>query len=447
MTSKKTRALFALAVALLMVFSFAACGKGAANPPSASAGASQQAQASPQPSQPAKPVNLVVWFPNPGGDTSSPARTKLNNAFMAQYPNVKIDEVVQPNDNYDELIKAANLAGNGPDILELWPGTPTTNYAKFLVPLNKYLGDDFMKNYYGWNLARAGFGNTGDVYGIPYGAYVYCIWYNKELMAKAGVTDTDYPKTWDELLAVCEKLKQLNIVPFCIGTKDGYMLQWGAGALLCTIMGNDGIKVASPDYKFTGSEVQKATELWQELGQRGYVIKDTASISTGDDQDQRFASGGGAMLLSGSWEMATLQKAMPNNLGLLKFPAADPNNPNKDFNYAGPGTNFCVTNYSKNIDMAVNYIKALSSDTYQMDECNERGDLPTNLSVDASKITNPLSKQFYDMLKSGQNAVILDLINLDAYNEYVRMGSLITTGKMTAEAVCQEMDKIVAKAK
>lgn len=449
MLQKKLQVILISLLLGLMMASFFACGGNSGPAQQSSSAAVSSAASQPSPTDSGKPkekVNLVVWFPNPGGDTDRKARSKLNSNFEAENPNVKISEVVQPGDNYDELIKAANLAGNGPDVLYLWPGSPTVAYAKFLVPLNKYLDDTFINNYFGWNLAREGFSNTGDVYGIPSGAYVYCIWYNKELMAKVGVNDSNAPKTWDELLNVCGQLKQKNITPFCIGTKDGYMLQWGAGALLATIMGNDGIKVAQPGYKFVGSEVQKATELWQELGKRGYIIKDTASVSTGDDQDRKFASGAGAMLLSGSWEMKPLRDAMKDNVGFFKFPAADPNNPNKDFNYAGPGINYCVTNYSKHIEEAVKYAKALVSDQYLIEDSNEEASLPTSLSVDGSKITDPMSKQFYDMLKSGKNTVVLDLVNLNAINEYWRMGGPVTTGKMSAQEVMALMDKEMEKA-
>ena len=217
MSKKKLQIILSLLLAGLMLVSFAACGeKSEPTRQSTTAAVNNETTqaASTTTEKPKENVNIVVWFPSAGGDNSSPARTKLNSDFEVENSYIKISEVAQPNDNYDQLIKAANLAGNGPDILELWPGSPTIAYAKFLTPLNKYLGDSYMNNFFGWNLARADYGTTGDVYGVPQDAYVYGIWYNKEMMAKVGVNDTNAPKTWDELLSVCEQLKQKDITPF-----------------------------------------------------------------------------------------------------------------------------------------------------------------------------------------------------------------------------------------
>jgi len=394
-------------------------------------------------------INLVVWFPS-AGDTSSPAREQFNKGFESRHPNVKVVEAAQPNDNWDQLLKAANLAGNGPDVVKLWPGSPTTDYIPFLLPLGKYLDAKFIANRYGWELAREGFKTTGEVYGIPDAAYSYCIWYNKTLLAKVGVTEKNLPKSWDELLGVCGKLKANGITPFVVGTKDGYIVQWGVACLLTTMMGTDGpAKVEDLSYKYVGSEVQKATEMWQELAKRGYLNADAASLSTGDDMDMSFVNGGGAMLLSGNWELTALSKGgMTDNLGFFPFPAVDPKGRFKDYNYAGPGSNYCITKYTKHPDEAAAYIKELATDKdFELATANERGDLPVDLSFDASKVTNPYTRKFSEILKAGKNVIILDLVPLNAFNEFVRMGGSITLNKMSAAEVMAIMDKEIEKMK
>jgi raffinose/stachyose/melibiose transport system substrate-binding protein len=427
----KMRTILSLALAIVMTFSLAACNSGGSGK-----------------GKSAKKVTLVEWYVSSTTAVDN-AKNKMISDFEAANPNIKIDQVAQSGDNYDELLKAADLAHNGPDIQDLWPGSPTTNYIDYLVPLNKYLSAQFMSDRFGWDLTRKGLTTTGNVYGIPMDAYVYCVWYNKDLLAKVGVSDSNTPKTWDDLLSVCAKLKDQKITPFILGSKDGYIAQWGVGALMCTLMGDKGAsEVTAKGFKFEGSQVQTAIELWQELSKNGYINTDNAELAVGDDQDKKFALGQGAMLISGNWEFQTLSQSMGSKLSFFTFPAADPNNPNKDYNYAGPGLNLCISNYSKNIDQAVSYIKyAASNETYLIGEDNQNGQMPTLKTIDTSKITNPYMQKFSSILNSGNNAIILDLVQLDAYNSFVKMGSEITNGKMSAKDACIMMDKAIAEAK
>ena len=445
MIKKNFRSMAAILLVLLLSLSFSACGGSSGSQGEEKNTTGTETSTTPAKETEAVPapkenVNLVIWY-----STSSSEVSKVRTDFIEKYqkdnPNVKISDVPQPNDNYNDLFKAANLAGNGPDIIELWPGATTTDYKASLLPLNKYLTEDFINKRFGWNLAIPGFTNTGDILGIPRGAYVYCIWYNKELMSKAGFDEANPPKTWDELLSLCEALKQKSITPFCIGSKDGYMAQWGVGAVLCTLLGNDIDKLLKN--KFEGSELEKAIEIWQQLGKKGYLNKDTLSISTGDEQDRRFGNGAGAMLLSGNWEYNVLHDFMGDKLGFMKFPAADPNNPNKDYNYAGPIINMCVTSYSKYPDEAVKFIMEFNSEDNTIALSNEMKELPTVSAIDENKLTDPVLKEFYKIMKSGQNSVLIDLVPLNAYNELVRVGGLLNVGKITPKDVCKLMDEQV----
>ena len=54
--------------------------------------------------------------------------------------------------------------------------------------------------------------NNGKIYSVSTGVGVYGLLYNKEVLAKAGITDP--PKTLTELKKVCEALQSKGITPF-----------------------------------------------------------------------------------------------------------------------------------------------------------------------------------------------------------------------------------------
>ncbi|MGO7983687.1 extracellular solute-binding protein, partial [Rhizobium johnstonii] len=58
----------------------------------------------------------------------------------------------------------------------------------------------------------------GKTYGLPFSYGIEGFWYNKDLFAQAGITDT--PKTLDELNDDVTKLKAAGIAPISVGDGD-----------------------------------------------------------------------------------------------------------------------------------------------------------------------------------------------------------------------------------
>src|ERR1035437_10516476 len=71
------------------------------------------------PSAPAAPVTLTLWH-NYGVEANATVTQALAKAYMAANPNVTIQLVAQPADNYFALLKAAAIAKTGRDLLTMW---------------------------------------------------------------------------------------------------------------------------------------------------------------------------------------------------------------------------------------------------------------------------------------------------------------------------------------
>ncbi len=83
----------------------------------------------------------------------------------------------------------------------------------------------------------------GRLYGVPMYASNILIWYNGDLLKKAGV-DPAGIKTWDDFLAACKKLKDAGITPITMGGKDKWPIAFFYGPLALRIAGQDGINAA-----------------------------------------------------------------------------------------------------------------------------------------------------------------------------------------------------------
>lgn len=69
---------------------------------------------------------------------------------------------------------------------------------------------DFAKD--GYHKAMLDLGTfDGEVHGLPFSISLPVGYYNMEVMAKAGFTEDTLPKTWDDVIAACSKLREAGV--------------------------------------------------------------------------------------------------------------------------------------------------------------------------------------------------------------------------------------------
>lgn len=85
--------------------------------------------------------------------------------------------------------------------------------------------DDYVKDYEDWNtsyydsMKKGVTGSDGSVYGIPYCTDTRGLWYNRDILAQAGVISEGQdwePKSWNDILDACKAVKEKcpDVVPF-----------------------------------------------------------------------------------------------------------------------------------------------------------------------------------------------------------------------------------------
>jgi raffinose/stachyose/melibiose transport system substrate-binding protein len=105
-------------------------------------------------------------------------------------------------------------------------------------------------------------------------------YYNKDLFDKAGLDADNPPKTWDDFLVACDKLKSKGIAPVGGGIQDGYWGEWFFGHGLAQNVDTTGEAVDL----FTGARdfrEPKYHEHWvrlEELKTHGFLNPDISSL-------------------------------------------------------------------------------------------------------------------------------------------------------------------------
>ncbi|WP_030420674.1 N-acetylglucosamine/diacetylchitobiose ABC transporter substrate-binding protein [Streptomyces sp. SCSIO 75703] len=140
----------------------------------------------------------------------------------------------------------------------------------------------------------------GEKVWILYYAYtVYGVWYSQKALASL---DAEYPKTWDEMLAVCEKAKKKGIAGWTYAGKYPYYVPFSLYPMIGKVGGAevlDAIDNLEPN-AWKHPAVKACFEAYYELYRKGYVLKGTPGLDHIQSQTA-WAKGKALFLPNGSW--------------------------------------------------------------------------------------------------------------------------------------------------
>lgn len=144
-----------------------------------------------------------------------PNRTEIENRYIKEFekanPEVTVKRVTSPSKKMAERVLTAFAANQGPDMFNL---QIEDEYAYIvngrLAPIDyKAAGYPSAKAIYDAYLPKVLDPVTykGKLYGLPLELTNWCLYINDRVFKDAGLNpDKDYPKTWEEMVAVSEKI-------------------------------------------------------------------------------------------------------------------------------------------------------------------------------------------------------------------------------------------------
>jgi multiple sugar transport system substrate-binding protein len=152
-----------------------------------------------------EPITLSIW------DWHLPRIVlweKWTQEYSQMYPNVSFEISQTTGDEYWTKATAAIPAGEGPDLMHFHNAQHTPFTANNLIePFPEAMFDPayLEENWLGFSSQH--FHDTeGQIRYIPYGSMAAEIYINTGMWEAAGLTEADYPATWDDLLTLAEKL-------------------------------------------------------------------------------------------------------------------------------------------------------------------------------------------------------------------------------------------------
>ncbi len=396
-----------------------------------------------------EPVTVVFWDNLFAVDETRPPEEEFVFRAIAMFeeenPGIVIDRVHQAPDlgTFDQLLRAASIAGNGPDVFNQFAGGSLISFAPFIEPLDSYFSEEEISQIVGWDSVRNDFRTDGELLGVPYGAGSYfAIYYNRELMEQGGVDMENFtpPATWEELIALAQGIKENGVQPFAIGEQEGYTGAWVMATLVGGLMGKDVFfDMRSRETPINSPEWVQAYEAYRQLYDLELVNVDAGSTPSGDGQLQ-FTQGGSAMWIQGGWANRDIYDVFGENTGLFPIPTlAGSVYPGGIA--GGPNIALSVMNYSQHKEEAVKFIKFMVSpeilDMYV--EINQTE--PSNhLQADPTVIQNPLLQAQAEQLLSGLTIYPFDNIMPGEINAmFYRLNAAVFIGQMTSQEAADQL--------
>lgn len=296
-------------------------------------------------------------------------------------------ELFAPSDAYTQKVIAAAQAKALPEvygILDKKSIQAKFVKAGYVADLTSHMNAEngaWRKSFFPRALAVNEFkeGNVYDVkpgyYGVPLDVTNIQMLYNRKLLAKAGIADV--PQTFDEFLAAIEKLKLIGVPGLVSGFGELWMLDCLANNFAFNIMGEEKVLATyRGEVPYTDPDWVKVFDVFKQLTEKG-ALADGVVTKGNKFAEQDFALERAAFAFNGSWCVNVYNDMNPElQYGVMLPPKVNPERPMTV--WGGGGASFVVNGTSSNKEVAIEFLRWLSSREQQAYLAMETKNLPAN---------------------------------------------------------------------
>ncbi|WP_313076310.1 ABC transporter substrate-binding protein [Lacrimispora sp.] len=354
---------------------------------------------------------------------------------------------IQGGSQGDQVLQTKFATDDLPDIIQVYKPQWVESYANGLDKLVDLTGLECVSEYDEKALDGT-FKYNGKLYAVPIDSVVLSgVFYNKKVFEKAGVK---IPQTWDELLAVCEKVKAQGVTPVYYSGKDAWSVQPPTISGLLNDAKEKGTDTFGLMEQINTNKLKYADctnfvgsiEKTKNLIDLGYM-NETYLSDTVDNAHQALANGECAMYINGTWCADNINKKFPDkidDIGAFAIPTTSGDN---YINMFTPYSLALTTN-CKNPELGKKVLNYIASKEAQQIYADAQPGvyLNKNVTSDIPKATEDLKK----IMDSGKSMTDWEEINKYAYGNLSEPLLNYYTGMLKdAKEVAQALDQETAR--
>ncbi|BCW46737.1 sugar ABC transporter substrate-binding protein [Arthrobacter sp. StoSoilB5] len=228
------------------------------------------------------------------------------------------------------------------------------------------------------------------VYGLAPTVNTIALFYNKDILDKAGVTP---PTTWDDLKEAAAKLTAGDQYGLAFNANPTYEGTW---QFLPVMWSNGG-----DEKKIDTKETEQALQLWTDLVKSGSVSSSALNWTQADVKDQ-FMAGKAAMMVNGPWQIPALDKQPTLQYGVVKIPVREAGQTSVA-PLGGEVWTVPQTGNKARQAKAAEVVACLNSDENQMAMAKVRNTIPSKTTLaDKFATENPKLATFTELIKTAR---------------------------------------------
>jgi multiple sugar transport system substrate-binding protein len=344
-------------------------------------------------------LTISFWHGMESGINNKVLQSKIDQ-FNARHPDIFVDaQVYGAADQLGPKLDAA-VAGKTPPDLLWWSPAFFPKYAEAgaLHSIDDLIAQDASFNRddiydYLWELGSF----EGKIYVTPFSANNLGVYYNKKMLAEAGVNQQ--PQTWDEFKETAKRLTRNGVFGFQIpiGTSEWTVWTWQC------FLWQAGGEILTPDKKaaaFNSPAGVAALDFWRSL-----LDEKLANFSETDAgyKTDNFLAGRIAMTINGPWNYSALKEQKEIDPGVWPLPKQA-----RAATNIGGESLFLFKSNARRERAAWEFMKFVMSADFQVDWAINTGYLPVSKSAagdpryQAFLAANPFIKAYNDQMPVGR---------------------------------------------
>jgi raffinose/stachyose/melibiose transport system substrate-binding protein len=319
--------------------------------------------------------------------------------YEALHPDVRVRQIAIPERIYPQWIRTQLVGGTASDIIQLGIGMDDEIAARYFLPLSKEVEapnpynsgtelaalawrDTFLDGMNGgWGYR----GNLLDYYGVPLSMFTTRVYYNRSLW-RLVLGDTPEPADYEAFLRVCERVREhserhgVTLLPIAGSRANGPMLVdklfhsqtqrlYQELNLLPHLRpgGADiGLGLLRGDWSLRHPGFLDALAIAREVG--GFLQPGYQSLGR-EDATFYFIQSRALMIATGSWDSPSFRAQAPFEIGVFDVPLPTRDHPRYGRNTLGPlseaeigtGLSFGITRLSRDADLALDFLRFVTS--------------------------------------------------------------------------------------
>ena len=242
--------------------------------------------------------------------------------FQAANPDIDVQMNTTEHEAFKTAIRTILSADKGPDVATWFAGNRMAGFVEdgLFGDISDVWAQEGLASSMASTMASVTF--DGKQYALPYSYYQWGVYYRKDIYDANGIS---IPKTYDEFLNNCKKLKAKGIASVAIGTK---FLWTAAGWFDYLNLRTNGldyhIDLMLGKTKYTDEGVVNTFKNWARAVEAGCFMDDHQNYSWQEAQAP-LINGEAASYLIGNFIVPNLPEDTQSQLDFYQFPPINPN--------------------------------------------------------------------------------------------------------------------------